>query len=168
VDLGLRLAAAGRRIALDPELQGTHLKSWSLLQMVGTDFGGRAVPWIGLLLRERHLTQSLNLGWRHRLSAGASVGLPAAVATRRPRAAVASGALLLGLNHRFYGLLLRRLGPRGAAAGVGLHALHHITAVAAIPAGILVHAVRPQPPLAAGSLAADDDAGDRELEEAAA
>jgi glycosyltransferase involved in cell wall biosynthesis len=150
VDLGMRLAAAGRTIRLDPGLQGTHVKSWSLREMVETDFGGRAVPWVGLLLRERHLTHNLNLGWRHRLSAGASVALAAGVIGRRPRVAAASGVLLLGLNHRFYGLLVRRLGPRRAAVGIGLHALHHLTAVAAIPAGIVLHATRPQP--AGGSI----------------
>src|SRR3954451_2820529 len=30
VELGARLAAGGARIVLDPEIKGTHLKSWSL------------------------------------------------------------------------------------------------------------------------------------------
>ena len=60
--------------------------------------------------------------------------------------------MLLALNGRFYGLLLRRLGPRGAAAGVALHAVHHLTAVAAVPAAVALHLARPRPARAGGSL----------------
>ena len=38
VELGIRLAEAGARIVLDPELQGTHLKEWGLGEMLRTDF----------------------------------------------------------------------------------------------------------------------------------
>src|SRR5262245_19259844 len=69
VDLGMRLAAAGHRIELDPAIQGKHLKHWGLRSMVRTDFHGRAIPWVSLLLRHRGGTGALNLGWKHRLSA---------------------------------------------------------------------------------------------------
>jgi hypothetical protein len=49
-------------------------------------------------------------------------------------------SVLLGLNRDFYALLARRRGLGEAAVGVGLHAVHHLTAVAAVPAGVLVHA----------------------------
>ena len=42
------------------------------------------------------------------------------------------------MNRPFYLLLLRKRGPRDAALGVGLHALHHLTGVAAVPAGTAV------------------------------
>ena len=48
--LGVRLANRGARIVLDPSLQGTHLKAWTFGEMVRTDFAGRGVPWIDLLL----------------------------------------------------------------------------------------------------------------------
>jgi hypothetical protein len=41
------------------------------------------------------------------------------------------------LNADLYALLGRRLGPRGAVVGVGLHALHHLAGAAAVPAGAL-------------------------------
>jgi hypothetical protein len=47
--------------------------------------------------------------------------------------------LLLVLNRRFYALLLRRGGPLTFAAGVLLHALHHLTAVAAVPLGVAAY-----------------------------
>src|SRR5262249_15576024 len=73
VDFGMRLSASGRRIVLDPDIQGTHLKRWTLWTMIRTDFVGRALPWVELLLRHRHTTNALNLGWRHRLSMLAAV-----------------------------------------------------------------------------------------------
>ncbi|MEZ5100660.1 MAG: hypothetical protein R3C15_12845 [Thermoleophilia bacterium] len=77
----------------------------------------------------------LNLGWRHRLSALASVALAVSILRRRPAAALAALVALAVLNRAFYGLLARRLGPTGAAGGVGLHALHHLSAVAAAAIG---------------------------------
>jgi cellulose synthase/poly-beta-1,6-N-acetylglucosamine synthase-like glycosyltransferase len=136
IDLGMRLAEAGGRIELDPSIQGTHLKEWTLVSMLRTDFASRGIPWVVLLLRHQAGASTLNLGWRHRLSAGACLVGLGALATRRRRLAVASAAALVGLNHSFYRLLLKKRGPRDAVLGVGLHALHHLAGVAAVPAGI--------------------------------
>jgi hypothetical protein len=135
VELGMRLAAAGHRIRLDPTIQGTHLKRWTVVDMLRTDFGRRGVPWVELLLERRGELTALNLGWRHRLSAGAVVAGTAALATRRPGAAALAAATLVALNADFYALLVRRRGPGQALAGVGLHALHHLAGAAAVPAG---------------------------------
>jgi GT2 family glycosyltransferase len=140
IELGMRLAAQGARMRLDPALQGTHLKRWTLGSMVRTDLHGRGVPWVALLARENTTPTGLNLGWRHRLSAVASIVLVSSLAARRPRqASVALGALLV-LNREFYALLVKRRGPAEAAAGVGLHVLHHLTGAAAVPLGLLEHA----------------------------
>ena len=48
VELGGRLAERGR-LVLDPALQGTHLKEWTLGSMVVTDFARRGVPWVALM-----------------------------------------------------------------------------------------------------------------------
>ena len=140
VELGLRLAAAGARIRLDPSVRGKHLKAWSFHDMVRTDLLRRGVPWVRLLLVHGS-SSALNLGWRHRLSALASLTAVAALLFRRPAATVLSTGALVALNRSFYALLLRRLGPRGAIAGVGLHVVHHLTAVAAVPLALLFHAV---------------------------
>lgn len=139
IDLGARLVAGGARILLDPAIQGTHLKEWTLRSMVHTDFARRGVPWVALLLRTGRPSAALNLGWRHRASAAASLVGAAALLARRPALAAAALLALLGLNHDFYRLLARRRGPGAAVAGVGLHVLHHLTAVAAVPAGVLHH-----------------------------
>lgn len=139
IDLGVRLVAAGARIELDPSIQGTHLKAWTLRSMVGTDFTRRGVPWVALLLRSGRSSTALNLGWRNRISAAACTLAAAAVLARRPGTAAGSLLVLLGLNREFYRLLARRRGPQEAVLGVGLHVLHHLTAVAAVPFGVASH-----------------------------
>ena len=143
VELGLRLVSSGAPIELDPELQGTHLKAWTLRSMVATDFSRRAVPWVELLLERGQGAGTLNLGARHRASALASLVLVAGLAGRRPVLAGAALGALLSLNRSFYRLLLERAGAGTAVAGVGLHVVHHVTATAAVPAG-LVRAVSVQ------------------------
>jgi GT2 family glycosyltransferase len=136
IELGMRLAASGERMKLDPALQGTHLKRWTLASMIRTDFRARGVPWVALLARNGAAPAGLNLGWRHRLSALASLALAGSLAARRPRAAGAALGVLVLLNADFYALVLKRRGTAQAIAGVGLHALHHLTAVSAVPAGL--------------------------------
>ncbi|MPZ64093.1 MAG: glycosyltransferase [Pseudonocardiaceae bacterium] len=140
IDLGARLLARGARIVCDPAIQGTHLKAWTVRNMLFTDFARRGVPWVAMQLRSGRSSTALNLGWRHRGSAAAcAVGLVALLAGR-PAIAVGPVLALLALNHDFYTLLARRRGPREAALGVALHALHHLTAVASVPAGVLAYA----------------------------
>jgi hypothetical protein len=145
VELGMRLVAREAQIRLDPDIQGTHLKRWTLLGMLRTDFARRGVPWVSLLLRSRTMPRHLNLGWRHRLSAVASLLALLAVLRRRPALLGGAVFVLVGLNRSLYALVLRRLGPGAALAGLGVHVLHHLAATASVAAGI-----------AAGALGASD------------
>jgi GT2 family glycosyltransferase len=136
IELGARLAARGRRIRLDPAIQGTHLKRWTLASSVRTDFASRGVPWVELVARTGAPAGILNLGWRHRASAALSILATLAALRRRPFAAFAALAGILALNRDLYALLLARRGPGTAAAGVGLHALHHLVSAAALVVGL--------------------------------
>ncbi|HEX7134204.1 MAG TPA: glycosyltransferase [Iamia sp.] len=141
IDLGRRLIAAGARIELDPDVQGTHLKRWTLRSMLWTDFARRGVPWVGLLVRSGRPSFALNLGWRHRISAVlCTLGVVAPVAGEPVLAAGALGGLV-ATNTGFYGLLVRRQGVARAVVGVGLHGLHHLVSVAALPVGVAAAAV---------------------------
>jgi hypothetical protein len=135
----MRLADGGARIRLDADLRGTHAKAWTLPDMVRTDLFRRGIPWVRVLLERRTGGTALNLGWRHRSSALLSVVGVVALARRKPGLLAAALAGLVLLNRPFYALLVRRRGPGEAAVGVGLHALHHLTAVAAVPLGALAH-----------------------------
>lgn len=141
IDLGIRLADRGARIELDPRIQGTHLKSWTLSSMLETDFARRGVPWVALMARRGEAPTALNLGWSHRGSSALAVAGTVALCRGRPLVAAACLGGLVALNRPFYSLLERRLGIQGAAAGVALHALHHVTGAAAVPAGLLTHLV---------------------------
>jgi cellulose synthase/poly-beta-1,6-N-acetylglucosamine synthase-like glycosyltransferase len=139
VELGMRLVRAGHEILLDPSIQGTHLKRWTLPEMVRSDFRDRGVPWVELLMRSRSPASTLNLGWRHRLSAAAAVAVAAAPLTRSRRLAAGATLALVTLNWRFYRLLFRVGGARQAAVGIPLHLIHHLTGVASVPVGVIRH-----------------------------
>ena len=84
--------------------------------MLRTDLAARGVPWVALLqVRGGTGAGALNLGWPHRLAAGAAV---VALVARRRRGRVATAALaaMIAPNVRFYARLHRLGGPRLALA----------------------------------------------------
>jgi GT2 family glycosyltransferase len=135
IELGVRLRAAGRRIMLEPAARATHLKRWTLRSMVRTDLAARGAPWVVLQL-QRGAGDSLNLAWRHRAAAAAAVLATGAAVARRPGFAIVALGAMAGVNTSFYLLLWRCGGLRLALAGVPLHLVHHLTAVASVPAGV--------------------------------
>ncbi|HEU5063198.1 MAG TPA: glycosyltransferase [Solirubrobacterales bacterium] len=139
IELGMRLRRRGAKIVLAPEIRGRHLKAWTPLGMLRTDFVRRGVPWARLLLRDSSGSTALNLSWRRRASTLASVALLAALLVRRPRLALAALLANLALDRDLYALLARRGGPRLLLAGIGLHQLHQLTAAASVPAALALH-----------------------------
>jgi GT2 family glycosyltransferase len=139
VDLGMRLSEAGGTIRLDPGLQGTHLKRWTLRSMIKTDFARRGLPWTRLLLKRRRSSTALNLGWRHRVSALASLATVGLAALGSLLALVALVAMV-ALNLSLFRAIHRSRGPAQAIAGVALLMVHHLAAAAALAAGVVVHA----------------------------
>jgi hypothetical protein len=142
IELGMRLVAMGQTIRLDPAISGRHLKRWTFGSMVHADLTRRGIPWMTLVLERGPGSGALNLSWRHRASALASVTLVAGLAARRPAVAASSLSVILLLNRSFYGLLARRGGPRLAAAGVGLHVTHHLVSAVAVPVALAGHVGR--------------------------
>jgi hypothetical protein len=126
IELGMRLRRGGAR-------------------MVQTDFGRRGVPWARLLLREGGHSTALNLGWRRRASAATSVALIASLLARRPRLAAAALLANLVLDRDLYALRARRGGARLLAAGIVLHQLHQLAAVASVPAAVALEATEERP-----------------------
>lgn len=145
IELGHRLWAAGHTMRLDPQIQGTHLKRWGLGSMIRTDFARRGVPWLVLQIQHRRMSTSLNCGWRHRLGAlGCALALVALV-LGEPLVVAAGLVTLLATNTAFHGLLVRELGVVRGVLGIGLHAVHHLVAVAAVPAALLAVLTTPRP-----------------------
>ena len=141
IELGMRLSASGAKIVLDPRLRATHLKRWTLPNMVATDLTRRGMPWVRMLIRRRELPRTLNLGWRHRASAILYAAVAVLMAWRGRRLVAPLLVGVVALNREFYGLLFRRGGLRFAVAGVALHWIHHLVAVVSVPAGAARYAV---------------------------
>lgn len=115
IELGYRLKAAGHRIRLRKDLQVKHLKRWTALSLVKTDFFKRALPWSELILRQKNLPNDLNINTASRLSVVSVyiliLALCAALLSARELFVVATAMLvLLVLNRDFYGFLLRKRG----------------------------------------------------------
>jgi glycosyltransferase involved in cell wall biosynthesis len=154
IEIGQRLRRRGYTVLLRPEIQGTHLKHWTLKSMVLTDFGSRGVPWMRLLLAQREVGHfhELNLGTRERVFAALTTLALAAIVAGAVAGAwlpVAAGGALAGAvvlgNLRLYALLYRRGGLRLALAGVPLHLLYYLVAMLSALAGYLAHMVVGEP-----------------------
>ena len=131
IELGYRLRRAGHRIRLDKDLQGTHLKRWTLGSLIRTDVGCRACPWARLILERRNAPDDLNLKSGQRASV-VLVGLAALGVMLAPFSlmfldvSAVSLILVLILNRDLYRFFHRYGGLRFAAASVFLHILYYL------------------------------------------
>lgn len=156
IELGSRLVAHGP-VVLDPRIQGTHLKRWTLWTSTRTDVVDRGIPWVALMVHRRRIESGLNLGTRERLSAAAAVGTLLAVLRGKRGLAALGLASQVVANRDLYEVVGRRLGARGLLATPFLHLLHQLAAVASVPLGVVVGlAGRAQDP---PEPVADDDRG---------
>lgn len=126
IELGYRITRAGHRILLARDVQATHLKRWTLLDVIRTDIFRRGVPWMLLMKRSRIVETDLNVSRAQRACVGATgLGLVGAVAAIRWPWAIAllpvSLAAIVALNLDFYRFLAR---SRGLAFAVGSTAMH--------------------------------------------
>lgn len=60
IALGYRMIRSGHRIRFEPAIQMVHLKAYTLWSMIRSDILHRAIPWTGLMLRERVIRSDLN------------------------------------------------------------------------------------------------------------
>jgi glycosyltransferase involved in cell wall biosynthesis len=132
VEFGHRLTDAGHAIVVDPSLQGTHLKHYTVSSMVRSDLIDRAIPWSRLLLQSNRHTDGFVTSWLQRLSALCAIGIvatgPATLVNRR---FVAPLVVALGgftaVNLPLWRFLARSRSVPFAAASWPLHLLHSVT-----------------------------------------
>jgi GT2 family glycosyltransferase len=129
IELGMRMREAGLRILLAPEIQGTHLKRWTLPRMLRSDIMDRATPWTRMIVRARKLPADLNLTTGSRWSAALVwlVVLLVAAALWQPWALAGALAALLSvvaLNRDLYAFLFAHGGPFFGVGAVALHVLY--------------------------------------------
>lgn len=148
IELGRRMRRRGHRLLLCPEIQCAHLKRWTLVGMVRTDFKDRGVPWMRMLLAEGKNTseQSLNLRLRDRCSTalvgvatGALMVAPFAWSVWLPLTALLATLMVVALNRRFYQFLAGLRSPLEVAAMVPLHMLFYFVAGLCVPVGYFMH-----------------------------
>ncbi|WP_321474708.1 glycosyltransferase family A protein [uncultured Paludibaculum sp.] len=68
IELGYRLAEAGKRMVLDRNVQVKHLKHWSFWGLLKTDILDRGIPWTELILRDKRMPNDLNIQLSQRVS----------------------------------------------------------------------------------------------------
>lgn len=130
IELGYRLTRAGHRIVLARDVQGTHLKRWTLAAVVRTDIFQRGVPWMVLLKRAGIAETDLNVRADQRVCVAATaVALLAALGAGRWPAlllvALVCVGTIVGLNAPFYRFLARKRGVAFAAASVPPHLVYY-------------------------------------------
>ncbi|MBI1722737.1 MAG: glycosyltransferase family 2 protein [Gemmatimonadetes bacterium] len=154
IELGRRLRRFGHTIVLNPDIQGTHLKRWTLKNTLETDFRHRGVPWMWLLIQEGSPEGSKTLNvrtmekWCTALVGLSFPALAAAAAwqARWPLAVPALALLsILASNYGFYRFLRRARGVGFALAALPLHLLYYVSNVFSVASGWLVHTLFGEP-----------------------
>ncbi len=130
IELGYRITQSGGLIELCRDIQGTHLKRWTLASVIKTDIFCRGVPWL-LLMKQSEIAESdLNVkntqklcvalaglgticGFVTALWAPAFLGVPTAL------------AMIVLLNSDFYQFLRKCRGPLFALAVLPLHVIYY-------------------------------------------
>ena len=152
IDLGYRLAEVGIRLVLDPEIQGTHLKRWTLRRMLLTDLRDRAIPWMYLLLDRSAAAGHgpLNLRFTDKLytvlTGLACLCLLAALLSRDLRWLVLGGVLLLLVamgNLPLFAWFARIRGPVFAFGVVPLRFLFYMISGMGAAWAIATYRLRP-------------------------
>ncbi len=136
IELGYRLRAAGGRILLLPEVQGTHLKVWRLPDFVRTEVCHRAMPWSRLMLEGTGLTDDLNVAVGERFRAALAGGLLAGglAAVWNPRLWWLAAALMLAVvsaNWELIRFFNHRKGVRFTVGALAFHQLYYLYSAAA-------------------------------------
>ncbi len=147
IELGARLVRAGARIIVDPALQVTHLKRWSILSLLWTDVARRAIPWTLLAMETGGLPTELNLSREQRVAALTAAGLAAAggAALWRGRWWPVAGVLVAAaviLNRGLYRLFYDKGGARLALCGFILQQFYYLYSLAGLTAGVAIHYAR--------------------------
>jgi len=166
IELGRRIRRSGRRILLQPEIQATHLKRWTLRDVLRTDFLSRGVPWTRLIIQEGpEGGRSLNVGRAEKLKtalAGIAVlCVPAALATGRAAfvgVAIGAATVVVASSAPFYFVLGRNCGWGVALGALPLHFLYYVGNGLSAIGGWFMHFLV-GPPLPPADVIAFDEIG---------
>lgn len=131
IELGYRIKHAGGRILVLPDLQGKHLKVWTIKNAIHTDLFRRALPWSRLMISREGVADDLNTSKLERVKAVVAglflLSLPALPLVHGLwPATLGLGALALGLNWAFAKFLTQNGGIGFAAASLLYHQVYYV------------------------------------------
>jgi cellulose synthase/poly-beta-1,6-N-acetylglucosamine synthase-like glycosyltransferase len=136
VELGYRLRSKGGKILLDRRLLSTHLKFWTIVELVRTDIFRRALPWARLMLQKARLLDDMNVGTAERLRAalaGLTVLAVAAAIFKLIPAIWLIPVLLTTLtaNWHLFMVFYRARGLAFGLCGLAFHQIYYLYSTAA-------------------------------------
>jgi GT2 family glycosyltransferase len=144
VEFGMRMAHRGGSIRIEPSLQVTHLKRWTLANLIRTDIARRAIPWTVLVLETGSLPANLNFSWTQRIAAAFAMAELCALAAfvtgfrEGLLAALLFAIVAVGLNLSLFALFLEKGGVRLAIGGFFLQQLYYLYSIVGFGAGAMV------------------------------
>jgi glycosyltransferase involved in cell wall biosynthesis len=135
IELGARIRTLGRRIILEPSIQVTHLKKWTLGALIRTDVRDRGIPWARLLMHRGAMmsTVSLNLRWSEKLNTVLVwvavlliLAVPIVWSLTPLWAALGCLAIVLALNAPLWAFFVRVRGPILTALVMPAHLMYYL------------------------------------------
>jgi len=131
IELGYRIKRAGGRILVLPDLQGKHLKVWTMKNAIHTDLFRRALPWSRLMISREGVADDLNTSKLERMKAMVAglfllSGLALPFAPALWPATLGLALVALGLNWAFARFLVQNGGLAFAAASLLYHQVYYV------------------------------------------
>jgi len=150
IDLGYRLRAAGGRLLLLKELQGTHLKFWTFANAIETDIFARAIPWARLMISREGLTDDLNVSSGERVRAGIAglFFLSLLVAVISPSVwwlPLLLAAIVWFANIQLFAFFARQKNVLFAFGALAYHQVYYVYSTCAFVWCVVEHRLRPSP-----------------------
>ncbi len=130
IEFGYRLTRAGHRIVLARDVLATHLKRWTLREMVRTDIFQRGVPWMLLIRRTGIVETDLNVKAQQKacvaLTGSTLMAAAGSIVVPWLAGLVVMGLVaIVALNRAFFAFLARRRGTAFACAALPLHLVYY-------------------------------------------
>jgi glycosyltransferase involved in cell wall biosynthesis len=167
IELGARIRKLGHRILLEPSIQVTHLKKWTLRAVIRTDLRDRGIPWARLLVHRGAMmsTGSLNLRWTEKLNTILVwlallllLGLPFFRSLTALWLSLGCIGAVIALNMPLWMFFARVRGPVFAALVIPAHLMYYLLNGISFGVGLLLqHLIGP--PLRDPTTSAYDEVG---------
>ncbi len=149
IELGYRISRAGHKLVLARDVQATHLKRWTLFEMIRTDVFRRGVPWMLLMKRSQVAENDLNVSRSQQacvaitglggLGLVASAWWPAMVLVP-----IVSTSAVVALNLGFYRFLARARGTLFSATSVFSHLIYYGCCGASVVIALMIWHLAPR------------------------